>query len=133
MATPAIILIKQLATTFFLVMYLVTICFQGLEFGYCVFLLSRQCDKSKHFKTLKLRKKVCLKFKSTIWGSWTPVSNLRLFPMQSSVSTDSPTQPTRTKFQPWMIQAANKIQELRKSRKKPQSSNPALNSYHTLC
>jgi hypothetical protein len=100
-------------------MYLVTIFFQGLEFGYCVFLLSRQCDKSKHFKTLKLSKKVCLKFKSTIWGSWTPVSNLRLCLMQSSVPTDSPTQPTRTKFQPWMIQAANKIQELRKSRKNP--------------
>jgi hypothetical protein len=69
MATPAIFLIKQLVTTFFLVMYLVTIFFQGLEFGYYVFLLSRQCDKSKHFKTLKLSKKVYLSFKSTIWGS----------------------------------------------------------------
>jgi hypothetical protein len=69
MATPAIFLIKQLGTTFFWLCIWLPFLFQGLEFGYCVFLLSRQCDKSKHFKSLKLSKKVCLKFKSTIWGS----------------------------------------------------------------
>jgi hypothetical protein len=55
MATTAICLIKQLAVTlFFGYVFGYHFFFQGLEFGYCVFLLSRQCGKSEHFKTLKL-------------------------------------------------------------------------------
>jgi hypothetical protein len=60
MATPVDFFIKQLATPFFFVVILLaTIFFQGLEFGYCVFLLSRQCGKSRHFRTLKLSERVC--------------------------------------------------------------------------
>jgi hypothetical protein len=48
MATAAILLIKQLVFILFFG-YVVgyQVFFQGLELGYCVFLLSRQCDKSK--------------------------------------------------------------------------------------
>jgi hypothetical protein len=108
--------------------------------------LSRQYGKSKHFKTLKVMWQIktfnnsetewkCLTIVHKLYlGSWTPVSNLRLCPMQSSVPTRSPTQLTRAKFEPWiMIQATNKIQELRRSKKKPQSSNLAPNSMsHSL-
>jgi hypothetical protein len=88
----------------------------------------------KTFQNSETERKCVSKIQKHYLGSWTPVSNLRLCPMQSSVPSHSPTQLTRAKFQPWiMIQATNKIQELGRSKKKPQSSNLAPNSMpHSL-
>jgi hypothetical protein len=100
MATPVIFVIEQLATTsFFGYIFGYQIFFQGLEFGYCVFLLSRQCGESRRFRTLKLSERVLPKCKlqssKALLGEMNP--SLKLCPVQNSVPTHSLTQPTSAK------------------------------------
>jgi len=85
MVTPAICLIKQLATTsFFGYVFGYHFIFQGLEFDDCVFLLRRQCGESRRFRTLKLSEWVypsaCCKVQKHYLGSLTPHLKLETLP-----------------------------------------------------
>jgi hypothetical protein len=62
-----------------------------------LFLLGRQSGESRHFRTVKLSERVCpsacCKVQKHYLGSWTPVSNLKLCPVQSSAYTTAQNNP----------------------------------------
>jgi hypothetical protein len=133
-------LIKQLATTFFLWLYIwLPFFFKGQSLVIVYFLLNRQCGESRLFRTLKLSERVCpsamLQSSKALLGELNP--SFKLCPVQNSVPTHNPQVP---KFQPalWIpcctlcwpsyLQATNKDSMILKNSQIGQNFNQKIKS-----